>query len=212
MVDVYLVRHCETMANKKATFAGWTDYDVSEKGQKQLDALAVRMRDISFDKIYSTHLLRARKTADAMNEGSHAPIEIEDAFLEIFMGDLEDHPVAEMTGETRRRWFEEIQNFAAPNGESMDDVAKRTWAGLRKVVRENEGKTIGIATHGGAILNLWQILSGVPREEMQKVEWSGNTGVYRVRFSDEDHWEILMENDVSHLSEELCSEPVSSWR
>lgn len=212
MVDVYLVRHCETMANKKATFAGWTDYDVSEKGQKQLVALALRMKNISFDKIYSTHLLRARKTADAMNEGSGAPIEIEDAFLEIFMGDLEDRPVSEMTGETRRRWFEEIQNFKAPNGESMDDVAKRAWAALQKVVLENEGKTVGIATHGGAILNLWQILSGVPREEMQKVEWSGNTGVYHILFTDENHWEILLENDVSHLSEELRSEPVSSWR
>ena len=212
MVDVYLVRHCETFANQKVTFAGWTDYDVTEKGQKQLDALAERMKSVHFDKIYSSHLIRARKTADAMNTGSDAPIEIKDAFLEIYMGDLEDHPVAEMSGEPRRRWFEELYNFEAPGGESMDDVAKRAWNGLMEVVRENEGKTVGIATHGGAILNLWRLLLRLPREEIGKIKWSGNTAVYRVRFTDEEHWEILMENDDSHLSDDLRSESIESWK
>lgn len=61
MVTAYLVRHAEAQGNIEEFFQGHINTDVSEKGAKQLEMLAERFRDISFDAIYSSPLLRAKK-------------------------------------------------------------------------------------------------------------------------------------------------------
>lgn len=212
MTDIYIVRHCEITSNQNATLAGMDDCDITERGQKQLDALSERFKDIKLDKIYSTSRIRAIKTANAMNRYSGAPMETDDGFMEIHLGELEGKPVASMTGELRYNWFNALHLFTSPGGESMDDVSKRSWASLMKVVEENDGKTVGIACHGGAIINMTQKLLRLPREELGNVGWADNTAVCHVIFDGTDKWELLYENDSSHLTADIRSEPVSSWK
>ena len=212
MTDIYIVRHCEITSNESATFAGMTDCDITERGQKQLDALSERFKEVKLDKIYATSRIRAKKTANAMNRYSGAPIETDDGFMEIYLGELEGKPVSSLTGERRYNWFNALHLFDAPGGESMDDVLKRAWVSLIKVVEENDGKTVGISCHGGAIINITQKLLGLPREELGNVGWADNTAVCHVVFDGPDKWELLYENDSSHLTDDIRSAPVSSWK
>ena len=46
MTDLYIVRHCEAVGNRDRTFQGVSDCDITELGQKQLDHLADRFKDI----------------------------------------------------------------------------------------------------------------------------------------------------------------------
>ena len=53
---ILLVRHCEAQGNVKRVFQGHTDAPISENGKKQLDLLALRLRNETIDAIYSSPL------------------------------------------------------------------------------------------------------------------------------------------------------------
>ena len=65
VTKLYLIRHCEALGNINDTFQGSIDEDITDKGQRQLDKLAERCKNIPFDVIYSSPLIRAVKTAQA---------------------------------------------------------------------------------------------------------------------------------------------------
>lgn len=63
MVNLILVRHGESLWNKKNLFTGWTDVDLSEKGIEEAKHAGKLLKGISIDKIYTSVLKRAIKTA-----------------------------------------------------------------------------------------------------------------------------------------------------
>lgn len=89
---VIIIRHCEARGNVDRIFNGHYDSDITENGEKQLACLAERMEKVPFDVIYSSPLLRARKTAQAANAGKNLPIQIEDGLIEINGGVWEGKP------------------------------------------------------------------------------------------------------------------------
>ena len=74
MTRVYIVRHCEAEGNNKRLFQGLTDCDITEMGQKQLDLLCERFSEIHLDKVYTSPLIRARKTAEAVRGNRDIPL------------------------------------------------------------------------------------------------------------------------------------------
>ncbi len=63
MVKLILVRHGESLWNQKNLFTGWTDVDLSEKGITEAKHAGKLLKGISIDKIYTSVLKRAIKTA-----------------------------------------------------------------------------------------------------------------------------------------------------
>ena len=108
MTKVYLVRHCESQGNKERIFQGQHDADISEKGAKQLQFLAERFRDIKLDKIYASRLTRANKTAQAIANIKGMRVEINNAFIEINLGELDGQPfqyIFDTYPELRHSWY-----------------------------------------------------------------------------------------------------------
>ena len=66
MVTVYFVRHCAAQGNVDGKFQGRIDCDITDLGRKQLDLLAVRLRNVPFAAVHTSPLVRARKTAEAV--------------------------------------------------------------------------------------------------------------------------------------------------
>ncbi len=65
MYKLVLVRHGESLWNKENRFTGWKDVDLSEKGKAEAIAAGQRLKEegYSFDKVYTSVLTRAIKTA-----------------------------------------------------------------------------------------------------------------------------------------------------
>ena len=65
MYKLVLVRHGESLWNQENRFTGWKDVDLSEKGEKEaIDAgKTLKNLNFSFDKVYTSTLKRAIKTA-----------------------------------------------------------------------------------------------------------------------------------------------------
>ena len=76
-MNIYLVRHGETIWNKEGRIQGREDVPLNEKGIALAEITSEGMREIPFDVIYSSPLIRARKTAEIMRGDRTCPI-IED--------------------------------------------------------------------------------------------------------------------------------------
>ena len=62
-MKLFLVRHGQTVTNATGCWTGWYDAPLTEQGRE--DAIRARgfLSDLSFDKVYSSDLSRARDTA-----------------------------------------------------------------------------------------------------------------------------------------------------
>ena len=56
MTRIILVRHCEAAGNLNRRFQGHTDAEVTENGKKQLELLALRMRNVKIDYLSLIHI------------------------------------------------------------------------------------------------------------------------------------------------------------
>lgn len=60
----YIVRHGETLWNVKGLLQGIKDSALTPTGEKQARELAAELESVNFDVIFSSDLLRARRTAE----------------------------------------------------------------------------------------------------------------------------------------------------
>lgn len=210
MTEIYLVRHCESMANRMFSFAGRTDVDISAKGALQLECLTEYFTDIKIDAVYSSPLKRAYKTAQAVSVPKCLPITVVDDLIEINLGILDGKPVSCMTDEQTYLWNMQPHNFSVEGSETMQQVAERAYAAL-KIIAENEnGKTVFVATHGCVIRNLMRVLHGYAPTGINEIDWCDNCGINHLYYS-AGSFLIDFENRTEHLSEDAAAVPVSEW-
>lgn len=210
MTKIFVVRHCESMGNLLHSFAGHSDVDISPKGELQLKCLSECFKGIKLDMVYTSPLLRAKKTAEAINKYSGAPIIIEEDFIEINLGVLDGKPVSEMTDQQTAWWLTEPDQFYVEGGETMREVADRVYSALKRVAEQNPDSTIAVASHGCAIRNLIRVLKGFGPTGIKEVDWCDNTGINYIVYENGEFY-LEYENNVSHLSQDVLAEPVSAW-
>lgn len=212
MTELYLVRHAQTAGNQKRAFQGLTDADISQGGQAQLEKLAERFAAVAFDRIYTSPLIRAKKTAEAVNRHHGKEIIVNDALVEIDAGDLEGMPFSEVFEkypEDVQRFLNTPEIFEMPGGESMKHVYKRISMAVDDIVRTNSGGRVVIVSHGCALQNYLACALGYGQKGISKAPICYNTGVTHIRFTQNALPFIVSLNDASHLdSEQLAN---SKW-
>ena len=205
MVTMYVIRHCEAEGNSLKIYQGHTDLDVTEAGERQLEKLGDRFDSIHIDKVYSSPLKRARKTAAAVADRKGLPITDNVGLIELHGGDFEGMKFTTIFSdyaEYEEIWLKRPQEFCAPNGESMRVLYERIWGAVKEIAAENSGKTLVVASHGAAVRNLLcRVLFG-DVEKLNETPWSENTAVTKLVFDDELNATIEFMNDVSHLPED----------
>lgn len=202
VTTLYLVRHCEAQGNINNTFQGKIDQDITKKGQMQLELLSERCRRLSFDVIYSSPLIRAYKTALAVNKYHNAEIITDPAFTEIDGGEYEGRQWEELPvlfPDTYNLWKNDFSRFKTDKGESMRQVFNRVSNGILRVVEKNKGRSIVIASHGCAIRNMCCFMRGIGIERIMECEWVDNTGVCCYHVLENGKFEEVFVNDCSHL-------------
>ncbi len=207
MVKMYIVRHCEAAGNTAQVFQGSTDSEISELGEKQLEFLKERFKNIHIDKAYSSPLKRAYKTAVAAVEGKGIKVIKDPSLSEIDGGIIEGmsfYEIFKNHGELEHCWDNHPENFAPQGGESMRQVYDRVWRGVSAIASdpENDGKVILVASHGAAIRTLLCRVVLGPIERLNEMKWSDNTAVSLLIF-DEKGVRAEFINDSSHVPEEF---------
>jgi broad specificity phosphatase PhoE len=203
-----LVRHAETHDNVGMRLSGWTDTDLSERGESQIALLAdhFNREHGHIDALYSSPLIRARRTAEAIGAlTGHEPILLDD-LREMYFGELDGRPFEDLR-EAYAELLEadensEIKDFVWPSGESRSGFTARALRVINHIARRHPGRPVGVVTHGGLIATLLTILHGesaahwrkwvVPNASLSEVLWDPitETGAL-LRHGDASHLEAL---------------------
>ena len=210
----YVIRHCEAVGNREKIFQGTYDGEVSELGRKQLDYLSLRMRNESFNRIFSSSRKRARATAQAINQYHGLNIVIDDRIMEINAGDWEGKKFDEfpvLYPQEMYLWDNEPQNFVAPNGEKMADVYRRMVSFVKELAQKYPGESIVLASHGCAIRNLLCWADGLGFEHLAHEVWCANTAVNVSEVDAQLNPHMILKNDISHLPEEMQTLSSQKW-
>ena len=148
---IYIVRHGETNLNVRGVVQGWLDEPLNENGRFLAAVTGQNMKGIHFDACISSPFVRAAETAEIILRESGNPVEIETdlRLREIHFGTLEGNRLPK---EEAVRFFR--NPFACgtfPEGESAEDVCRRTQAFLYELAERDDGKTYLVSTHGFAL-------------------------------------------------------------
>ena len=93
----------------------------------------------------------------------------------------------------------------------MRQVYERITGTILDLAERERGRTVAAVSHGCAIRNLLCFAHGWPIERLNEVEWCDNTAVSVLEVEDDGTIRILLENDSSHLSEELSTFARQEW-
>ncbi len=173
----FFVRHGQTDANlaELAAGAGW-DIELNATGLAQARALADSDAIEHFRSVKTicvSPMIRARQTAEIINEVIQAPIVLIEELKEWHLGDWE-----------RRSWHElDFRIGNPPNGESNEEFAQRVGQALSAAL-SHPGPVL-IVAHGG----VWHRIAGhlqLPHDEID------NCQLKQVRRADEkDIWSVI---------------------
>lgn len=155
-MKIYLVRHGETDWNKARKLQGTADIPLNEYGRELAKKTAFGLRDISFDAVYASPLVRAKETAEIIVGKRGIPVVTDARLMEIDFGngDGTDISAAESDPENPFYFFlKQPERYVPSAGESFRDVEERARSFIQDVILPGEKKwgSVLIASHGGFI-------------------------------------------------------------
>jgi broad specificity phosphatase PhoE len=187
VTTVYLLRHGATEETEKGKLYNDPSVELTERGRDQAKALGAWLNNIKPDVLACSTAKRVRSTAEIIaNETGLTVVPIEH-LNEWSVGDWEGRTyvdVKENDPDIYKAWSANPIDNAPPGGESITDLYERIRVQLKKVIKENEGKTIAIVSHAGVIrsilvealgmplINFWRI--SIPVGTVCKIDFSDN--------------------------------------
>jgi len=117
---VYLARHGETEWTLSGRHTGLTDIPLTERGERNARRLEERLRGLSFSKVFTSPLQRAKRTCELAGFATVAEVDAD--LVEWNYGKYEGRRTAEIRAE-RPGW--ELFRDGCPGGESPGEAAAR---------------------------------------------------------------------------------------
>lgn len=146
--SIIIVRHGRTEFNAAGRLQGRTDNPLDEVGLAQAEAVAMYLAPelLSDTLIVCSPLLRARQTATAIAKGVGASLEIDERWIELDYGAYEGLRQSEVPSHVWREWRRD-SNFAAPQGESLNQVQQRVTDACAELAQRLDGRTAVVVSH-----------------------------------------------------------------
>ena len=197
---VFALRHGQTAWNASRRIQGHVDIPLDETGLRQAALLARALAGEDLAAIYSSDLLRARATAEALAAATGRPVHTDPALRERGFGRFEGITFAEI----EQRWPEEAErwrlrepDFAPGGGETLAAFGARCLPAITALAARHAGQAIAVVAHGGVLDCLYRaavgVAPGAPRT------WQlGNASINRLLYNGEG-FVVVGWNDDAHL-------------
>lgn len=158
---IYFV-HGTTYDNATEKCSGWKQIELNDLGKKQAKALGETTKDLKFDVMFTSDLVRAIDSAHiAWPE-----------FEKIQDKRLRECNYGDYDGESKDLViYEDHIDNPFPNGESLKDVEARTADFIEYVKTEYSGKTIAIVAHRAPQLAFEVLTKNITWEEANANDW-----------------------------------------
>ena len=133
MTELVLIRHGQSVWNAANRFTGWTDVELSEKGEIEAATAGEQLADVRFDVVHTSALIRAQRTAEIVMSNNRVSGEIptrkDERLNERHYGDLQGlnkAETAEIHGTEQVHIWRRSFDVPPPSGESLEMTADRT--------------------------------------------------------------------------------------
>ncbi|MBO6979143.1 MAG: histidine phosphatase family protein [Prochlorococcus marinus XMU1428] len=174
---IFLIRHGETNWNKEGRFQGQIDIPLNENGKDQARKTFEYLKNISFNKAFSSSMNRPYETAQIILQ-NHKDLKIEkiDSLVEISHGSWEGKLEAEIREKwpvLLKNWHDKPQEVIMPEGESIKDVSERSVEAFDKICLSQKDHDISLVVAHDAVnktlicniiginySNIWMIKQG----------------------------------------------------
>lgn len=147
MKHLYLMRHGETLFNKRRKIQGWCDSPLTENGILQAKAAKKYLDNIDFDHYYSSTAERCCDTLEIITEYKKSYKRLKQ-LKERNFGDFEGE--SEDLNPKRDGEFNYDDLFPHYGGEYTQDVIERMSKCLNEIMENEDHKNVLVVSHGGA--------------------------------------------------------------
>jgi len=159
-MNLYVVRHGQTIWNVERKVQGISDIPLTEKGIKEAKQLQDLVKTLNIDIVISSPLIRAKKTAEILVDSS-LPINIDDRIKERDWGMNEGALIDEVD-----KWdcWDVILNTKVQNIESLQDFMYRVSEFIEDIKIRHKDKNVLIVTHSAVSRVIHYILEQIPED------------------------------------------------
>jgi len=150
---LFLVRHGATTANENRPYilqGRNMDLDLSELGRRQAEAVGALLADYSIDRIYSSPLVRARQTAEAIAKHHPLTVTAVEEVTECDVGRWEGQgwdAIMRDDAEAYRLFIADPSQHPYAGGETYADVWTRAQPAINRILEDHAGHTIVLVAH-----------------------------------------------------------------
>ena len=187
MTRLIIVRHGFSCGNKEKRFSGQMDVSLDEIGYAQANDISKYILDnFKVDTIYSSDLSRACDTVKPIAKALNLPIHTLKELREVDVGEWQGM----LIDEVKEKYPESFNLYKSKpgiarfdGGESYQLMLDRVKPAIEKIVKENDGKTVVIGTHGGVIRVLRSAWQNIPLENIETIPHVPNASVTVIEYS-----------------------------
>lgn len=162
------MRHGDIIAPKNIYY-GSNDYNLSDVGISQADALRKYFIDINVNAIYSSPLKRAKYTARTIFEDKDIIIDNNNEISERSFGIWEGLTYEELSikhPDECKEWENDWMGYCMKDGESHKDFYTRVTSFADEKIACHSNETICIISHSGVICSIISYLLGMKMEDI----------------------------------------------
>ena len=182
------IRHGETDWNLQRRPQGSQDIELNQTGLTQAEKLAQRLANEPCDIIYTSDLMRARKTAEIINTRHSAELIASPHLRESSFGKFEGITLDD-------------EDIVFDFGKYVDECAPAYFTQVQEYLKEIIAcgkENIFIVCHYGTIRAITCGLLGLPVADRGRFT-VGNTAIHTFIRKDDGTFEMALENDTAHL-------------
>ena len=179
MTILVLIRHGQSVWNATNRFTGWTDVELSEKGEIEAATAGEQLADVRFDMVHTSALIRAQRTAEIVMSKNRVSGEIptkqDERLNERHYGDLQGlnkAETAEIHGADQVHIWRRSFDVPPPGGESLEMTAERTIPYfVEEIIPDlSSGMNVLVAAHGNSLRSIVMHIEDISPEDITSLE------------------------------------------
>lgn len=153
---IYFVRHGETDYNLKGITQGQLDIPLNQTGIEQARKVAQKLKNYKIDMIYCSPLVRAKKTAEIINEFHGVEIVFDNRLKEFYAGAKQGTIDLNWDKKHKAEYLHEPEKY---NAEPYQKFYDRVVDVLKEIRDLN--KNVLIVSHGGVYRNIYRYKNNI---------------------------------------------------
>lgn len=175
-MKIYIMRHGQTVWNKLGTIQGRSKNRLSQEGKHQVEIQAEKYRDVKFDYIITSPLVRTIQTANIMNKYHNIKIIRDDRIIEVDQGIYTGRNKKTMTEKDWEIYKTRSKNLGM---EAFGDIMSRVEEFVQYIKENYQGKSILVITHRSPAKAIYYVLTNkiVTSDELVESTLFGNAEI-----------------------------------